>query len=351
MTKLLNAIAASDHLTPIVIASRRSAQSPLTKKVIDGILEADILMPILTRNSINSQWVNQEIGYTRSLEQKSIIPIVEEQTMDDLKGFIHKQLDLPYSFRSFEDNPRKESFSFNKTIKQVIQDLTGEAMDDVDQINKTEPKKLKKEISIKLPNKDSIIHENKDIHLANSKFNSSLTGQFLNQENGLISIWANVTDIHNQMNSSLKHLYILGYATNKGNRLNNPMMAVYPNAWHISRVAPTSQSPSGSWRFACNNIEKTRTEILSNKILDGWHMFTVIWSKEKNYIMFLIDEEIIKKVEFDNWPTNFSGSMTIGTWPNRAPIHAFNSQVGQLLIINKDYDKKYINGLLQNKPK
>ena len=36
---------------------------PLTDKVKEGILETPYFIPILTRSSITSQWVNQEIDF------------------------------------------------------------------------------------------------------------------------------------------------------------------------------------------------------------------------------------------------------------------------------------------------
>lgn len=107
---------------PIIIANRRKALMPLYEKVTSGIKECDIFIPILTRNSINSQWVNQEIGYAQAIERK-IIPIVEEEIIDLLKGFIHKQGDLPYKYPGFENNTRKESLRFKKCIKLLLADI------------------------------------------------------------------------------------------------------------------------------------------------------------------------------------------------------------------------------------
>lgn len=79
----------------VIIADRRSKMKALTEKVVEGLKESDIFVPILTRNSISAQWINQEIGYYQSLKDANkevdILPIVENEVVDILKGFIHKQ--------------------------------------------------------------------------------------------------------------------------------------------------------------------------------------------------------------------------------------------------------------------
>lgn len=78
---------------PLVIASNREALKPLAEKVADGIVKAKIIVPILTKNSITTQWINQEIGFATALNKK-IIPIVEKDIIGILKGFIHREIDL-----------------------------------------------------------------------------------------------------------------------------------------------------------------------------------------------------------------------------------------------------------------
>ena len=106
---------------PIVIANNREALKPLAKKVSDGLIQAEFVVPIITKNSISNQWVNQEIGFATALN-KTIIPIIDKDLIDSLKGFIHKQVDLPYSFFSSE-KAVVESRNFLKAIKSLIDDL------------------------------------------------------------------------------------------------------------------------------------------------------------------------------------------------------------------------------------
>ncbi len=103
-------------LTAIVIANNREAQKPLVEKVSNGIIESDILIPILTRKSRNAQWINQEIGYASALG-KSIIPIIENNILSKLKGFVHKEVDQPYLF-----DPKKEQ-DFYKNAELLINDI------------------------------------------------------------------------------------------------------------------------------------------------------------------------------------------------------------------------------------
>ncbi len=124
----------SKIFTPIIVADRRQALVRLTDKVSNGIKECDYFIPIITRKSISTQWINQEIGYAEALDRKKILPIVERGTIDKLKGFIHKQLDLSYTFDGNRSSKFSESGRFRRIAKILIDDLMIE--------NKVEPKSL-----------------------------------------------------------------------------------------------------------------------------------------------------------------------------------------------------------------
>lgn len=109
---------------PIVIASNREALKPLAQKVADGIIQAKVILPILTKNSIPTQWINQEIGFGTALS-KRIMPIVETSLIDKLKGFIHKQIDLPYNYQPNEDKA-EENKDFLKQVRNLLADLEEE---------------------------------------------------------------------------------------------------------------------------------------------------------------------------------------------------------------------------------
>ena len=111
------------NLKHIVIADKRQTNLYLSEKVIRGFSLAHYVIVILTKNSIQNQWVNQEIGYAKSLEKLKkikIYEIVEENIIPDLKGFIHNQKDLPYKFYSFPNNTRRENLPFVKQAKILL---------------------------------------------------------------------------------------------------------------------------------------------------------------------------------------------------------------------------------------
>lgn len=121
MRSLERIIRDSKHFIPIIIADRLDALKSLTDKVKVGITESDYILPIITINSIGSQWVSQEIGYAVALNRE-IIPIVEQQIINELKGFIHKNIDLPYKF-SEKGNPKTTRGAYRKVCKLLINDL------------------------------------------------------------------------------------------------------------------------------------------------------------------------------------------------------------------------------------
>jgi len=82
---LRNAMNKREGLDPIVVAERRKVGQSLADKVKECMLEADCLMPILTRQSIDSQWVNQEIGFAEALK-RPIIPLVEKSLLERGRG-------------------------------------------------------------------------------------------------------------------------------------------------------------------------------------------------------------------------------------------------------------------------
>ncbi|MCW7464040.1 TIR domain-containing protein [Leptospira limi] len=105
----------------IIIANNKSEMVTLTKKVTDGIKKAEYFIPILTKQSISEQWINQEIGYASAYKENineslNILPIAEKSILNNLKGFIHKQFDISFTFEGVETNARAESIRFKKTV-------------------------------------------------------------------------------------------------------------------------------------------------------------------------------------------------------------------------------------------
>jgi nucleoside 2-deoxyribosyltransferase len=132
--------------SPVVVANKREANKALVDKVTEGINDADYIIPILTKDSIHNQWINQEIGYA-SAKGKKIIPIIEESIMAQLKGFIHKQNDLPYKYKTKDDQQmREENKSFMNCFRLLIQDLEEELA----------PNSIETKLKITIPVKQSI---------------------------------------------------------------------------------------------------------------------------------------------------------------------------------------------------
>ena len=107
---------------PIIVANRRNPGKPLTDKVKEGILETPFFIPILTRSSITNQWVNQEIGFAVA-NDRNIMPLVEKSILNELKGFIHNQVDLPFTFEGNVSNKWKEAQNFRKCYKEMLHHL------------------------------------------------------------------------------------------------------------------------------------------------------------------------------------------------------------------------------------
>lgn len=110
------------YFKPLVIISTPEALKPLSAKVQEGIISSDVVVPILSSKSINTQWINQEIGFATALG-KIIKPIIERKIIERLKGFIHKQVDLPYLY-----DESINTYSFQRAFSKLIIDLETELL-------------------------------------------------------------------------------------------------------------------------------------------------------------------------------------------------------------------------------
>jgi hypothetical protein len=119
MNALKRAIEKVDsELKAVVIADEKKPLRTLAEKVEEGIRQSNILVPILTSNSINNQWVNQEIGFAKA-HGIEIIPIIDDKVLKKLKGFVHSQVDCPFLYTS-DKNPNKESAAFRKAYSALL---------------------------------------------------------------------------------------------------------------------------------------------------------------------------------------------------------------------------------------
>jgi hypothetical protein len=116
---------------PLIIADNKEPLKTLVSKVSKGIKDSKIFIPILTNRSIKEQWINQEIGYAYSYNDNSelnnaiyIIPIIEKDILKEIKGFIHKEVDLPFSFEAHPSHMGIENKNFKRSASQLITHLT-----------------------------------------------------------------------------------------------------------------------------------------------------------------------------------------------------------------------------------
>ena len=117
---------------------QRKALKPLAQKVIDGIKKSDFIIPIMTSNSFKEQWINQEIGYSIS-EGKTIVPIVQKEIIKELKGFIHGEIDLPYTFSSGAKLIKTGKIEFLNACKLLLSDIENETIKSIIVEQKPEP--------------------------------------------------------------------------------------------------------------------------------------------------------------------------------------------------------------------
>ncbi|HTA83444.1 MAG TPA: hypothetical protein VK783_10935 [Bacteroidia bacterium] len=107
----------SKYFYALIIARNREPLKLLSVKVEEGILKSHATLPILTTKSIREQWINQEIAFAHA-HKKLLLPIVEHSVINKLKGFIHKERDLPYMFNKTVDNSE-----FLIAVQKMLKDL------------------------------------------------------------------------------------------------------------------------------------------------------------------------------------------------------------------------------------
>jgi hypothetical protein len=115
-----NLINNSEKLEAIVVLEQYSSLDYNAEKIKKSLDSCMVFLPILTSNSINNQWVNQEIGYvfgSNIIKIENIFPIVEKNIMSDLKGFISDSNDLNFRYEGVDEfNIQAENL-----VKQIIE--------------------------------------------------------------------------------------------------------------------------------------------------------------------------------------------------------------------------------------
>lgn len=149
VTRLRRQIDKCEKFTSIVVTEtdRSDAKLLSTDKVEKGINQCKYFVPILTEDSINTQWINQEIGYAIA-KKKVILPIVQKSLLTGklLKGWIHSEKDLPYLFNvASPEQGIKDSFrsAYQLLIDYLIRDSQTIIFADLDYSEKNEFKRGK----------------------------------------------------------------------------------------------------------------------------------------------------------------------------------------------------------------
>lgn len=118
---LLSLFSNIENFEPHVVERQRTPNAEsLSNLVEEGIKQCHYFVPIITKNSQQTQWVNQEIGYAKAITDVNIIPIIETEIKDTLKGFIHNQIQLSYRF-SLNGSSKTFSSCCSELIKDIIQ--------------------------------------------------------------------------------------------------------------------------------------------------------------------------------------------------------------------------------------
>ncbi|MCB0811122.1 MAG: toll/interleukin-1 receptor domain-containing protein [Flavobacteriales bacterium] len=111
------------HFEAVAIIKNRNPGVLFSDKVKSGIDDCKNLIAIISKNSIHSQWVNQEIGYFLG-SKSGVIPyvIIDRNIRSSIKGFVHSEMDLPFSYLS-DTNKFKEGHSFRKACVDLYEFL------------------------------------------------------------------------------------------------------------------------------------------------------------------------------------------------------------------------------------
>jgi nucleoside 2-deoxyribosyltransferase len=171
-----------------------------------------------------------------------------------------------------------------------------------------------------------------------------IDSSFLSQDEGSFAIWALVADVHDQLYPPANHMYIVAHTTSRDGlqikktieQTNEPgenpekrEISFYPNVFAIRRIIKHKPEDTGGWAFWYNGNDNVKQEIAYREELSkGWHLFTVTWSRQADFIKFFIDDRHIGTRLFLSWPEETSRNVFIGTWPHRVSGNWFNSSVG-----------------------
>ncbi len=131
MKSLKKELEASELLKPIVVEDKRDGLQRIQDLVVKGIKESDYFVPIITRKSMKTQWVNQEIGFASARQGLEILPILQRGISKDLRGFIHNQQQIAYQFE-INSSAYKSRASFRKFKNELLEYLEGKQLKNIE---------------------------------------------------------------------------------------------------------------------------------------------------------------------------------------------------------------------------
>ncbi len=99
--EVFNALRRIKGVTPYIPGLLETADENLPIKIRNGLQESDLAVFLITFNSTNTIWLNQEIGYA-SARQIPIISIVEKGI--DVRGFLEKKEYMVFQRADFGHN-------------------------------------------------------------------------------------------------------------------------------------------------------------------------------------------------------------------------------------------------------
>lgn len=176
---------------------------------------------------------------------------------------------------------------------------------------------------------------------SNKQNEIKIRSDFLKQKEGTFQIWA---WIENKNYPKKQFEYFISHCgedpTKKvliSSKIINADRNIYPFAWAIGRVMPNSVYQL----FYNNKIDQVNIAKELN-LTEDWHLFSVTWSDKSKEVIFYIDDNLIGKGPFENWPNKLDNYIVVGTWPSKHKPHYFESFLSKPKILSKVLDENQI---------
>jgi len=123
LAQTISAYIARIGIQPYIAERKPTPDVYLADKIARNIIDSNCFVAILTRNSLGSQWVNQEIGFTYALQKipNYYIPIfLLVETGLQVRGFPEAKEHIPLAAYTFEDPVYRLIMSLRAYINRNI---------------------------------------------------------------------------------------------------------------------------------------------------------------------------------------------------------------------------------------